>query len=80
MMGNHDRVLSREVPCADICFEVILPAAVCIVAYRETKGDSRKTHHGTSAIFQAGDNRTCTGMMVAEIAGQLQGSDEEIPP
>lgn len=79
-MGNHDRALSREIPCADICLEVILPDAVCIVAYWETKGDGGKNHHGTSAIFQARGNRTCTGMMVAEIAGRLQGSDEETPP
>lgn len=31
LMGSHDRVLSREVPCADTFFELILPAAVCIM-------------------------------------------------
>ena len=33
VMGSHDRVLSRENPCAAIYFEVILPAAVCFTEF-----------------------------------------------
>lgn len=77
VMGSHDRVLSRGVPCAGICFKVILPAAVCIMGFGGQKGSgggkgsSRKTHHETSAIVQARDNGVLTGMIVVGIAGQF---------
>lgn len=36
-MKSHDRDSSRKVPCAEICLEVILPAAVCIMECRGGK-------------------------------------------
>lgn len=42
LLGSHDRVSSREVPWADIFFEVILPAAACIMEYWGTKMAARR--------------------------------------
>ena len=62
-MKSHDRDSSRKVPCAEICLEVILPAAVCIMECRGAKGGGRKTHQEVSAVAQDRGNRAWTRMM-----------------
>lgn len=70
-MESQNKVLSRKVPSADLCLEVILPAAVGIVECWGTKAGSKKTYHEVSAIAQARGNRAWTGMMVVRMAGQF---------
>lgn len=66
-MKSHERGLSRTVPCAEICLEVVLPAAVCIIECRGTKGGSRKTHREVSVTAQDRGNRAWAGMMVVVV-------------
>lgn len=42
LMGSRERIFHREVLCADIFFEVILPAAVCIMECWGTKMAARR--------------------------------------
>lgn len=70
-MGSQNKVLSRKVPSADLCLEVILLAAVGIMECWKTKAGSRETYHEVSAIAQPRVNRAWTEMMVVRMAGQF---------